>query len=308
MISIIIPTYNRSKIVNKTIQKTLKVLENKNIEFEIIVVNDGDEEVCVEDNRVKIVKNTKKGVASARNYGVSLSKHDFLLFLDDDMLINDSSVEIITNFINSDKKEKFCLNIDWIYPKTLIELCEKSNFGRYLTKINYISMKGCLNGKYWEPNKEYEIPVLSSAFLVITKSNFNKVGGYDENYPFSGFEDKDFAFRVKNAGINTLLNTTTSIFHNEEDRLDIYDWMKRRYREGVTRAKFVKLNNDNNFIIKHVFFKRIFYELVYLKRNIIIKLTKLLNYKFFDIISFCIFRLLTGAYIWKGYKDEFKKD
>ncbi len=307
-ISIIIPTHNRSKIVNKTIQNTLNVLQDKNIEFEIIVVNDGEEKVYYEDKRVNIVKNQKKGVASARNYGVSLSKYENLLFFDDEMLLNDQSIEILFDFFNSYKKDQFCLNIDWIYPDNLINLCKANNFGRYLIKIDYISMKGRFCGKYWKPKEEFELPMLSSTFLAISKKNFYKVGGYNELYPFAGFEDYDFALRVKNAGIKTLLNTKITIYHNEEDRLDINDWMARRYREGVTRAKFVKLNNDNQFLIKHKFLKRKIYELVYLKRNLIIKITKYLDHKCFDFLTFLIFKILTGAYTWKGYKDEIQKN
>ena len=41
MISIIMPTYNRFEIVRETIQKTLAI--SGNVDFEVIVVNDGEE-------------------------------------------------------------------------------------------------------------------------------------------------------------------------------------------------------------------------------------------------------------------------
>lgn len=306
-ISVIIPTYNRSKILNKTIQNALAVLQNANMDFEIIIVNDGDNEIFYDDKRIKVVKNTKKGVASARNYGTFLALHENLLFIDDDMLFDEKALEIVSEFFNSNKKNNNCLNIQWTYPLFLLEVCEKNNFGRFLLKINYVNMKGWAKDFEWKENSEYEIPLLASFFLAITKQNFLKVGEYNENYPFAGFEDYDFAIRVKDAGIKTLLNTTTTIYHNEEDRLNILEWMNRRYREGITRAKFVKMNNDKCFIIRHNLVKRTFYELIYSLRYVFFKITKLMNLKALDFLTFPIFKLLTGAHIWKGYKDEIQK-
>lgn len=306
-ISVIIPTYNRSKIVNKTIRNTWHILSKLNIDFEIIVINDGNEDVLQTNKNILIRKNIGKGVASARNYGASLAKYNFLLFLDDDILISDEAAKYLIEFFNSYKSSAYCLNISWIYPTELIVQCQRKNFGRYLLRINYVSMKGWMNSNTWKEQSQYETETLASYFLAITKENFFKTDGYNEKFPYSGFEDYEFAQRANAVGIKTLLNTKYIVYHNEEDRLDINDWMLRRYREGITRALYVKLTNDAKYNISHNIVKRIIYNTIYFLRKPIIFNIKLLNTPLFDFITHKLIHVLTGAYIWKGFSHEMRK-
>ncbi len=84
MISIILPTFNRFEIVRETI---LKIIDIKtDIRFEVIVVNDGEAlPFTISHPRLSILKNPKRGAASARNFGATHSKFDLLFFIDDDM-------------------------------------------------------------------------------------------------------------------------------------------------------------------------------------------------------------------------------
>ncbi|MCX7863171.1 MAG: glycosyltransferase [Bacteroidales bacterium] len=308
-LTVIIPTFNRSKIVNKTLQKAIEILQQVNIVFEIIVVNDGSEEVDFHHNQLILVKNKKKGVASARNFGASISKYPNLLFLDDDILITYESTEKIIHFFCSSLAETHCLNVAWIYPPELIVKCEKTNFGRYLKSIDYISMKGWMNPQTWKEQSFYEIDTLASYCLAITKKNFNRIGGYNEHFPYSGFEDYEFAQRALIAKIKTLLDTSIFVFHNEEDRLDVEDWMNRRYREGVTRACYIKLTNDIKYEINPNYIKKTLYHIIYVFKRMIIWKVRLFDFKVFDFITFPIIKILTGSFIWKGYINEYyKKD
>lgn len=308
-ISIIIPTKNRNKIVLKTIKKALEILSKITSNYEIIVINDGNSDIVFNDPKVKIFKNKRNGVASARNLGVSKSMYDHLLFLDDDMLLTEDAAKHYINFLHDEIKSKqYCLNVHWQFPKELLIECKKSNFGRYLINMEYTDMKGLMKENNWVDNGEFIIPNLASYGLAITKENFNKVLGYNEDFPFAGFEDFDFSQRINKSGIKVLLNTQHVIFHNEEDRIFPLGWLKRRYNEGATRAVYVQKTGDTQFIIEHNLFKRIIYSLIHKIDFILLFITKFLNYKVFDFITFKIFKALEGAYIWKGYKKYAEKN
>jgi glycosyltransferase involved in cell wall biosynthesis len=87
-ISVIIPTYNRGDLIEKSIRS---VLNQSYGDLELIVVDDGStdktEEVvkAIDDSRVIFIKNkNNKGGAAARNIGIKVAKGDFIGFQDDD--------------------------------------------------------------------------------------------------------------------------------------------------------------------------------------------------------------------------------
>ena len=50
--------------------------------------------------------------------------------------------------------------------------------------------------------EDYDFNLLLTRFLMIYKDDFNKIGGFDEN--FNHMEDTDFCFRAKKAGYNII--------------------------------------------------------------------------------------------------------
>ena len=85
-ISVIIPTYNRSKLLNRSIRSVLNQTFQPN---EIIVVDNGS----TDDTREMVSKNFRNicyiyhdnnGVSSARNAGIRISKSNWISFLDSD--------------------------------------------------------------------------------------------------------------------------------------------------------------------------------------------------------------------------------
>ncbi len=95
LVSIIIPVYNRERLVAKTINSVRCQSYNN---WECIVVDDGshDETVkivqryCMLDERVKLISRPEeriKGASTCRNIGVEYSKGDCLIFLDSDDLL-----------------------------------------------------------------------------------------------------------------------------------------------------------------------------------------------------------------------------
>ncbi|MBO5096620.1 MAG: glycosyltransferase family 2 protein [Bacilli bacterium] len=90
MISIIVPIYNTEKYLNKCLTSLVK---QKNIDFEVICVNDGspdDSDKIIEKFKKKypkLIRSYKKkngGLSDARNYGIKKAKGDYIGFVDSD--------------------------------------------------------------------------------------------------------------------------------------------------------------------------------------------------------------------------------
>ena len=87
MVSVIIPTYNRADKIEKSITS---VINQTYKDIEIIVVDDGStdstEKVVkkINDTRINYVKQKNSGACIARNYGIELSKGEYIAFHDSD--------------------------------------------------------------------------------------------------------------------------------------------------------------------------------------------------------------------------------
>jgi glycosyltransferase involved in cell wall biosynthesis len=100
-VSIIIPTFNSSKHIKNTLDS---VLSQTYSNWECILVDDGSEDLTEtiskdyqeKDSRFQQFRRPQtlpKGPSSARNYGVTLAKGDYLIFLDADDLLATTCLE-----------------------------------------------------------------------------------------------------------------------------------------------------------------------------------------------------------------------
>lgn len=104
MVSFIIPAYNSEKTIKRCIDSILG--QTSNIEYEIIIVDDGstdETEQLVQsyiNDKIKFYQKQNGGVASARNYGVEMSNGEYIIFVDSDDYINETLLEDIEPYIN----------------------------------------------------------------------------------------------------------------------------------------------------------------------------------------------------------------
>lgn len=105
LVSVIIPLYNNCRFIKKCIE-SLQEQTYKNIE--IIVVDDHStdnsleiaQKIAEKDKRViPVLSTAEKGVSSARNMGVNLSKGDYICFIDSDDYVTPTFVESLLTMI-----------------------------------------------------------------------------------------------------------------------------------------------------------------------------------------------------------------
>ncbi|MFN3998531.1 glycosyltransferase family 2 protein [Algoriphagus sp.] len=88
-VSIIIPTFNRANLISYTLDS---IFEPKDIDLEVIVVDDGSTDGTEEIVRskypaVRFIKQKNQGAPAARNLGLKESTGGFILFLDSDDIL-----------------------------------------------------------------------------------------------------------------------------------------------------------------------------------------------------------------------------
>ena len=89
LISIIVPIYKVEQYLERCLDS---ILQQTYSNYELILVDDGSPDKCGEiceeyarrDNRVRVIHKSNGGLSDARNVGISISKGEFIAFIDSD--------------------------------------------------------------------------------------------------------------------------------------------------------------------------------------------------------------------------------
>lgn len=87
LISVIIPLYNGAALINRCLDSVFS--QKGKFKIEVVVIDDGSTDNSVDiiknyTNPIKLIQQTNKGAASARNRGIKIASGKYLAFLDAD--------------------------------------------------------------------------------------------------------------------------------------------------------------------------------------------------------------------------------
>ena len=198
-VSVIIPTYNEAKYIGNC----LSSLERQTFKAkEIIVIDDGSTDKTVEAlSEFRILRQAHQGAGAARNLGAKHAIGDILVFVDADMEFSPQFLDELTLPIRQGKskgtfsKQEFVKNWDnpwarsWSYCLGL--------------KDNHL-----IPGDY---------PDTAPVFRAILKSEFDRVGGFDED---RGYDD-DWSLSEK-LGYQAIATNAVYYHHNPDSYLEIF--------------------------------------------------------------------------------------
>jgi glycosyltransferase involved in cell wall biosynthesis len=310
-LSIIVPTFNRNALAMACIES---ILASQRARTELIIVNDSKEQDFILDTSVwnstietKIINNPKQGVASARNFGASIALGQYLLFIDDDMILNGKVLDDTILYLESHPLHTY--NANWTYSQEVLDTLNSSLFGQFLIKIGFYHLRGwCNNPKDWDKQRFYASEGITSQYLGISAALFEAVGGYNEDFPFAGYEDYDFAQRLKKIKTIFVIDTSQHIIHNELDKLSPKMWLERKYRGGYTQ--YVAVQKGYGALARQDSFlkARLFLTMYKIRPIILWFLQWLPKNQIGTNLYFFMMDKMTGAYLCAGYSDAKKKE
>jgi glycosyltransferase involved in cell wall biosynthesis len=206
LISVIIPTFNRSGVLLRAIHS---VLNQSYKHFELIVVDDGSTDETerllkpfIENQSIQYVRQDNKGVSSARNRGVSHASGEWLAFLDsDDEWLEDKLLHQI-KFLN----ENFHLKIvysDEIWMRNGVRVNQKKIHQKKGGWIFAHCVAQCLIGP---------------SSVLLSKNLFTEMKGFDESYEVC--EDYDLWLKISSRYEVGLIETPLIVkYGGHEDQL-----------------------------------------------------------------------------------------
>lgn len=180
MVSIVIPTYNREKVIMRSVQS---VLEQTYTDWELIIVDDGSTDATedlvhsIEDKRIRFVKNEEnRGPAYSRNIGAKLAVGEHLAFQDSDTVWHPEKLSLQMKQMETD-------SVDMVYH--LYRMNGK------ICPLEEISMEQ-MQGQIYD--KLLYCPMIGTPTMLVKKSVFWEAGGFCES--LKCLEDYELSLRL----------------------------------------------------------------------------------------------------------------
>lgn len=180
-VSVIIPTYNRSRMVVRAISS---VLLQTYKDYEIVVVDDGSDDGTREavaqfgDRILYRALPENLGVSAARNAGIRLSRSPFLAFLDSDDYWFSRKLSVQMAFFASHPQAAICQTEErWV---------------RNGRRVNPRKKHLKPSGDIFEPS--LRLCLVSPSSVALKRSLLDEVGWFDEALP--ACEDFDLWLRI----------------------------------------------------------------------------------------------------------------
>ncbi len=192
LVSIIIPTFNRSDLLERSLKSVLSQSYNN---YEIIIIDNcstDNTQIVIEKYKnynVKAVQVNNDGVIGlSRNIGLKNSNGEFIAFLDSDDWWKKDKLKNVIKIFNSNHK------VDLIYHNCYLISNNESKLSKCRALPNNCYRNLIVNGN-----------TLITSSVVFKKKILDKVGYFSEDKNKVGWEDYDLWLRIAESGYNFYL-------------------------------------------------------------------------------------------------------
>lgn len=225
-ISVVVPTYNRAKLVTEAIDS---LLSQTRVPDEIIVVDDGSTDDTLTTLQryplpVRVIERENGGLAVARNTGLEHATGDLIAFLDDDDTLTPRSIEIRAVFLEQNP------SFDVVYGDIRLTDLDGKDLGLYSTTTRITAPSGSVLAAFALRNRR---PVHAFMFR---REILNKTGVFDPN--LRRLEDYHFWLRVAMYGRFQYLPDIMGDYRFHTDQMTHVQQRRMIETEAAVREEF----------------------------------------------------------------------
>ncbi len=224
LISIVVPTCNRPDGLAQCLSRLapgaqrgislaspdeLLATDSRAWRYEVIVANDGlrfSGDGPESSAWVRVVEGPRRGPAANRNAGARIARGQWLAFIDDDCLPDPGC---ILAYCEAIKKHP---SVQVFEGKTYADRPQRD-----VMETSPINLTG---GFLWSCN------------LLVRRSLFERMGGFDEDFPYAAMEDVDFRVRLRQLSEHVIFVQDAAVQHPWRLMSDFHEHL-RRHRESV---------------------------------------------------------------------------
>lgn len=233
-LSVIIPFYNSGLYLYDAIKSIEASTNIEQLEYEIIIVNDGSTEAGTEEllndltqKGYLVVSQPNAGPAAARNAGINIACGKYFLFLDSDNKVKETFIEKGISLLQTK-------NVDLVYGKPVF--FGDSTEPRFQT--GKFDINKIIVGNYID------------TCCIIKRDACLYIGGFDEDRRIIGLEDWEFYIHLYSKGCDIyyidsevyyyrILKDSLSQQHNSNYLKEAYAYIYRKHRELVPESVYL---------------------------------------------------------------------
>jgi len=224
-LSIIIVNYNVKHFLEQSLYSVFNA--SKGIETEVFVVDNNSVDGSARMIRdkfpdVKLIENKENtGFSKANNQAIKLSTGEYILLLNPDTVVEDTTFSKIIHFMDQHPEAgglgvkmvngagRFLPESKRSIPTPLVAFYKIFGLS---TLFSSSKIFGKYHVGYLDKDKIHEIEILSGAFMFLRKTALDKVGMLDESFFMYG-EDIDLSYRLLKGGYKNFYFPETRIIH-----------------------------------------------------------------------------------------------
>jgi glycosyltransferase involved in cell wall biosynthesis len=229
LLSIIIPTYNEEK----TIERTVRQFSKLRVPHETIVSDTASTDATVEvakrcaDKVVLLAPGKKPGVSPGRNDGVAASQGRYFVFIDSDTYIPDSNDFFGKALARFERDPK------------LVGLSVRINVRIDIATWSDRTVSFLMNVWFFLLNKLFGVGIASGKFIMVRADAFQKTGGFDEHLKTA--EDVDLFRKLATFG-HTRIAWDLAVYHEGRrfHHLGAWNTLYRWIHNGLSYWLFKK--------------------------------------------------------------------
>jgi len=250
LVSVIILNYNGLRFLKECLTSVLKTNYPS---FEIVFIDNASQDgslTFVEDffgsnSKITIQKNEENfGFAEGNNIGAKSANGKYLVFLNNDTIVDVNWLNELVRTMNSDSSVGAAQSLILSMDGLIVRLGGRSDY-LGIDCLSTYHIKGTSSREHElkrivEENKGKEIFYAWGTALIIRKELFDELGGFDPKFFLYG-EETDLCWRIRLRGYRIFLVPSSLVFHEGEGT---------SRRECISQIRFFQSRNHIATLIK----------------------------------------------------------
>ncbi len=244
LVSIIIPIKDKADITKRCIDSIYEKSTYRN--FEIILIDNGSTETKTKemladyeskyDNFTTLYLDCAFNYSYLNNEAVKIAKGDYLLFLNNDTeVMTPEFMEEMLGYARLDHVG--CVGIKLLYPDKLVQHAGIVLGNGGLAGHIYVADSYYATGLFGRLVTPYDYTAVTAACLMMKKSKFNDVGGFDETLTVA-LNDVDLNLKILDKGYYNVCLSNIEMMH--------YESKSRGYE--ATKEKNERFNREQEYL------------------------------------------------------------
>jgi GT2 family glycosyltransferase/glycosyltransferase involved in cell wall biosynthesis len=242
-VSILIPVFNK---IDYTFQCLRALLDEINLrDTEIIIVNNGSTDATSQvlahfGNLIRVIDNVEnQGFVNASNRGATVASGEYLLFLNNQTIVKTGWLESLLDTVKNDP------SVGAAGSMLLDSNGRIQEAGGIIWKTGEAYHYGWgelpADRKY---NFTREVDYCSAASLLVRKSLFDQLGGFDRRYAPAYYEDVDLCFGIRSLGHRVIFQPLSRVINYEGVTAGRDTAANTKILQVINRKKFAEKWSD----------------------------------------------------------------